>query len=613
MNKQKNLRATKKASRATTPVERLLLFLNAEATDASAVSDEEADAEIKRDGVDPQKLARKIKNSIVEALASSDMGESDSLSPYEAAREATPTQISVHDEATRWTGEFKESLISDDGVINDSVLPEQYLVESSVIYGNFDSGRWDTSGVYVSGTKAPAIVAVLPFLTEDAITNTGDASLYLADPIISKLSVLPQIIVRPTNTTSMYRHIPQYMECAPPEQMADYILAGSVRREGERVYATAQLMNVQEKTLWETKVDRRWGDILSLEDAISTQVVERLNLRLTPDEWQRLMKRHTENPEAYEKYKMGRFYWNQFTDQSLHMAITFFEQAIEIDRKYAKAFAGIADCYTWRGVLNMYPPQKTFKEARKWAARALELDDTLAEAHASLAYTHLCYGWDWQAAESGFKHAIELNCHYAMAHQGYAHLLTVLGRFDEALTEAEIALRVDPHSLIINVVKGVILYEARRYDESLEQFLRTIPLNKKFAATHYGLALVYGKKEEFHEACHSARKAYRLSDYDPVKKTVQAYMYAMSGAVDKAQQKLHELNELRMRESSYVPPFHMALIYSALDKVDEAFECLEEAFKDRDQWLVFLKVEPRLDALRGYQHFQELLLRLNFG
>jgi tetratricopeptide (TPR) repeat protein len=461
--------------------------------------------------------------------------------------------------------------------------------------------------------KLPKVIAVLPFRTDEAGEAEG-VPLYLADPLISRLSVIPQVIVRPANATSRYRHVSEDLVTAGRELKADYVLGGSVNRVGGRVRATAQLMSVHSSaTLLETECEESWQNILTLEDSICAQVVSRLNLRLTPGEWQRMMKRHTEILEAYQKYNLGRFHWNKFTDESFSTAITCFKQAIEVDHNYARAFAGIADCYTWMGILNLYPPEKTFREAKKWAERALELDRTLAEAHTSLAYTRLCYDWDWTAAEAEFRHAIELGPNYATAHQGYAHLLAVMGRFDEALAEVERALRIDPHSLIINVVKGVILYEARRYDSSLKQFLETVELDNKFDATYYGLALVYGKVGKFSEARKAARIAYKLSRYMPVKKTVMAYNHAMSDEVDKAQQELRELNESRTQKNSYISPFHMALIYAALNKVDQAFECLEEAFKDRDQWLVFLKVEPRLDALRKYQQFQEMLLRLNFG
>lgn len=459
--------------------------------------------------------------------------------------------------------------------------------------------------------KLPKVIAVLPFRTDEVDTPEG-APLYLADPLISRLSVIPRIIVRPANAIGKYRHASKDLVTAGRELKADYVLGGSVSRTGGRVRVVARLLSVRSSaTLLETEYEESWPDILTLEDSICTQVVSRLNLRLTPSEWQCMMKRHTGIPEAYRKYNLGRFHWNKFTDKSFSNAIACFKQAIEIDHHYARAFAGIADCYTWMGILNLYPPEKTFREAKKWAERALKLDCTLAEAHSSLAYTHLCYDWDWAAAEAEFQRAIELSPNYVTAHQGYAHLLAVMGRFDEALSEIERALQVDPYSLIINVVKGVILYEARQYDMSLKQFLETVKLDNKFDATYYGLALVYGKVGKFSEASKAARIAYRLSSYMPVKKTVMAYNHAMSDEVDKAQQELRELNELRTRKNSYVSPFHMALIYAALDKVGQAFECLEEAFKDRDQWLVFLKVEPRLDVLRKYQQFQEMLVRLN--
>lgn len=461
--------------------------------------------------------------------------------------------------------------------------------------------------------RSPKVIAVLPFRTEES-EEVADASLLLDDPLITRLGAVPQIIVRPASASGRFRQNSQDSVVAGRELDADYVLCGSIRRVSGRIHATAHFVNVRSSTtLWETEFEEQLRDTLSLEDSITTHVIEKLNLSLSADEWQRMLKRHTEIPEAYEKYKLGRFHWNKLTEEALHMAIAYFKQAIELDPDYAKAYAGIADCYTWMGIYNLYPPQETFGKAKRWAERALELDDTLAEAHTSLAFTRLCYDWDWAASRAGFQRATKLDPNYATAHQGYAHLLTVLGRFDEALEEIEKALRIDPRSLIINVVKGVILYEARRYESSLEQFLKTIELDHKFDATYYGLALVYGERGQYHDASVSARKAYRLSLYEPVKKTVMAYIHAMSNEVARATQELRELNELRVARESYVSPFHMALIYAALDKLDQAFECLEEAFKDRDQWLVFLKVEPRLDVLRRYRQFQDMLLRLNFG
>jgi TolB-like protein/Tfp pilus assembly protein PilF len=461
--------------------------------------------------------------------------------------------------------------------------------------------------------QSPKVIAVLPFRTEGP-EETADASLLLDDPLIARLGVVPQIIVRPASASGRFRQVSLDFVAAGRELEADYVLGGSIRRVGGRVRATAHFVNVRDSTtLWETEFEEQLRDMLSLEDSITTHVIERLNLSLSADEWQRTLKRHTEIPEAYEKYKLGRLHWNKLTEEALQMAIAYFKQAIELDPGYAKAYAGIADCYTWMGIYNLYRPQETFGTAKRWAERAIELDDTLAEAYTSLAFTRLCYDWDWAAARSSFQRAIKLDPNYATAHQGYAHLLTVLGRFDEALEEIEKALRIDPRSLIVNVVKGVILYEARRYESSLEQFLKTIELDNKFDATYYGLALVYGERGQYHDASVSARKAYHLSLYEPVKKTVMAYIHAMSNEMARAAQELRELNELRVARESYVSPFHMALIYAALDEIDQAFECLEEAFKDRDQWLVFLKVEPRLDVLRRYRRFHDMLLRLNFG
>lgn len=447
-------------------------------------------------------------------------------------------------------------------------------------------------------------IAVLP----SKITSTekyDSAFLDVADPVITKLSPVRQIVVRPTTASRMF-DTPYDPASVGFAMGVDYVVESCIRHNSERIHAAAQLVRVLDgESLWREEYEVDFREIAVVENSISEHVVRTLNLQ-TSDEWKQLAKGFIDNPEAYQKFKLGRAF---FTEGRFDKAIKYFTRTIEIDESYAPAYAGLTDCYLWMGIYNADSPQKTFSEAKKWANLALAKDDNLADAHTSLAYTNM-FDWNWSDAESEFNLAIQLNHNCATAHQGKAHLLTALRRFAEASEEIERALEIDPFSPIINLVKGFVLYHSGQYDESLEQFHYTVSLNRRSHAAYYGLALAYMQKRMFKESLDTIHKAIRYSHNNSQKRALKALLFAMLGEIDKAQEELNKL--LEELKHSYVSPSHIASIYAALDDRERAFEWLEKTFDIKDQWLVLMRDDPRFINLRGDTRYDYLIQRLDF-
>lgn len=358
-----------------------------------------------------------------------------------------------------------------------------------------------------------------------------------------------------------------------------------------------------------------------------------------------IINKNKQKSEAAQKYELGRSYLNLFLKQFskdpldfLKKASEYFSEAKDLDETCAEAYSGLAACAIAAGLYNIAPPEESFGKALEPAKKALAINDKLAEAHTSLAYAYMCYEWDWSAAEREYKRALEDDPNYSLARQGLAHWLGAMGRFPEAFIEINRALEIAPESLMINVVRGFILYYNEDYEESWKQFLKTRKLDPRFDATYYGLALACeplalaymekGKSEEakkmFEKAEWAARRAVRLSHGNPVKIAAQAHVHALSGEEDKAQQELQQLIALSTEE--YVSPFQIATIYAvmattctaleksnqALEYYEQALKYLEKAYKTRDQWLVLLNVEPRFTILQGDERYKDLIRKLNF-
>jgi tetratricopeptide (TPR) repeat protein len=319
-------------------------------------------------------------------------------------------------------------------------------------------------------------------------------------------------------------------------------------------------------------------------------------------------KRPTQNVEAYELYLKGRYYWNKRTEEGFRRAIEYFGEATEKDRNYGLAYAGLADSYILLGEYGLLPAKEAYAKAREAATKALELDDTLAEAHAALADVKIDYDWDWAGAEREFRRAIELNPGYATAHQWYGELLSSLGRHEEALAEIKRAQQLDPLSLIINTSSGWILLGAGRDDLAIEQLRKTLEIDPNFARAHGDLGMAYLRKGNFPEAVAEFQRAATLSSNIIDYQSGLGHAYARAGKHTEARKLLYELKE--HSKQRYVSWYDFAAIYAGLGEKDQAFALLEKAYEQRDPKVTWAKVDPSLDPLRSDPRFQDLLRRI---
>ncbi len=456
-------------------------------------------------------------------------------------------------------------------------------------------------------------IAILPFRMLH-VQEKGDEYLGpgMADALITKLSNIRRIVVRPTSSVLKYAHGEYDPLAAGYELDVGYVLDGRVQRVGDRVRVTVQLINMRDGApSWAASFDEKFTDILSLEDSISAQVAQALIPRLSGEEQEILSKRETENPKAYQAYLKGRYYWSGYTEEGLAKAILSFMEAIEEDPDYAHAHAGVADYYNWLGVWGMLPPRESFAAAKDAAARALELDPTLAEAHTSLAFAMWAHDWDWVGAEREFKRAIELNPSYAVAHHWYSYLHGAMGRHAEAITEIQWAQKLDPLSPILGAIAGFTFYNARQYDRGLEELQKALELEHDNVITLQSFGWVYGGKGMYTEAISASRKAAAVSQRSPLALWTLGYVLAAGGQHQEAREVIGELEEASKK--LYVSPYYIALIYAGLGEWDEMFAWLEKAYENRDWWLLWLRVEPRFDQVRSDPRFQDLLRRIGFN
>jgi DNA-binding winged helix-turn-helix (wHTH) protein/Tfp pilus assembly protein PilF len=450
-------------------------------------------------------------------------------------------------------------------------------------------------------------VAVLPFKPLNLDGSDEYLGLGMADTLITKLSGLRSLIVRPTGAIRKYIHPEQDPLAAGREQKVDAVLDSSLQRDGERIRVTVRLLSVGDgSSLWTYQCDERYcASIFAMQDAISEKVAAALTLTLTGEERKLLRKRYTENKEAYQAYLKGCYFRDKRTAESIKRAIEHFEQAIELDPHYALAYAGLAGTYVL--VFSSVPPNERMPKAKAAATKALELDETLAEAHASLARVKF-YDWDWWGAEQEFKRAIELSPNFATAHEWYAIYLNAMRRWDEALAEIKQAQMYDPLSASINMNVGWILFTAGQYDQAITQLQQTIEIDPNFVWTHKRLGLVYLQMGRYEEALAAWKKAASLSGGEPYHIASLGSTYAISGQRSEARAVIAQLQELSRQR--YVSALDIARVYAALGEKDQAFAWLQKAYEERAGLLIFLKVDQEFDGLRGDPRFAELLRRM---
>ncbi len=390
------------------------------------------------------------------------------------------------------------------------------------------------------------------------------------------------------------------------------VMTGRVLHLGEHLIVKTELVNVTDGSqLWGEQYDRKLSDIFAVQAEISQEITEKLRLKLSGEQKKRLTKRFTNNAEAYQLYLKGRYFWNKRTPEGLKKGIGYFNQAIDRDPGYALAYAGLADSYALlSGYISVLPPKESWPKAKAAAMKALEIDETLAEAHTSLAYVTMSYDWDWARAEREFKRAIDLSPGYATAHHWYSVYLRAMGRFDESIAESERAQALDPLSLIINMDAGLPYYYARQYDRAIEHYRKTLEMDANFGHAHFCLGWAYEQKGLHEEAIAELQKASELSGRSIGIMAALGRALAVAGRRREAQEILGELEEISKQQ--YVFPYDMAIVYAGLGEPDQAFEWLGKAFAERDVGVIWIKVDPMLDSLRADVRFVDLLRRAGF-
>jgi TolB-like protein/Flp pilus assembly protein TadD len=433
-------------------------------------------------------------------------------------------------------------------------------------------------------------------MTESLITSLAKIS---ALRVISRTTALKYKGVRDRSAQEIAR-----------ELGVDCIVEGTVLRSGERVRISAQLINAATDThLWAEEYERDLRDILALQSEVARAVANEIRVKLTPREQDQLARTRPVNPDAYEAYLKGRYYWDKRRPDAVKKGAEYFKLAIEKDPTYAAAYAGLADSAGAAGFWGFAPPEETYAKAKIAAQKSLQIEET-AEAHTSLGFALLHYDYDFLGAEKQFQRAIELNWNYATAHQWYAHCHAYLGRLDQCLEEATQALQLDPLSLIINTTFAGRFWFAREWDRAIEHCHKGLELDPSFAAMRWMLANVYQGKGMYQEAICEREKAIELGAGAPVFTAELGATYAAAGQRDKALEALNQLQELSKQR--YVMAYWIALIHTGLKEKDAAFAWLEKAYRERSATLAFAKVDPRLDCLRSDPRFQDLMRRMNF-
>lgn len=480
----------------------------------------------------------------------------------------------------------------------------------ALYYGARRAGKTEAAAGAVGA--APKSIAVLPFKTIGAEGADGDyLGLGLSDALIARLGDTQRIVVRPTSAVRKYADPAQDPLAAGREQGVDAVLDGTVQQSGDRIRVIVRLLRVSDgASLWSGQFDERRTDIFAVQDSISRQVVAGLSLSLSDEERERLRRRENPNVEAYHAYMKGRYFWNKRNPEGYRKAVEYFQKAIEIDPAYARAYAGLGDAHGFLGGSGPVSQAEAVAKQRAATKRALELDETLSEAHASLALIAMNVDWDWAEAEKEFRRAIELNPNYATAHQWYGEFLAYMGRFDEGLAEVKRAQELDPLSLIISTDVAKVYTLARRYDEAIAQYHRALEMDAGFPEARGLLGLTYSMAGRHAEAERELRQVKGLEE-NPMYLSWLVYVYGAAGRKEEGQRALGQLKDLSKR--AHASPFWMATAYTGLGEKEQAFRYFEQAFAEHT-WggAVTLKVNAVFDGLRPDPRYDDLLRRANF-
>src|SRR5580658_8409220 len=464
------------------------------------------------------------------------------------------------------------------------------------------------------GSRVPAPTGIRSIAVLPLENLSGDASQnYFADgmtdELITDLAQISALRVISRTSVMVYKGARKPLPMIARELNVDAVVEGTVLRSGGQVRITAQLIEAStDKHLWSQSYEGELRDTLALQNRVARAIADQIRVSLTPQEQSALNNVKVVNPEAYESYLKGRYFWNKRTAEGLKVALAYFKQAIEEDPKYAQAYSGLADTYALLGDWQyaVMSPKDAFPKAKAGAIKALELDSSLGEAHNSLAFCLDGFEWDFEAAGKEFQRAIELNPNYATAHHWYAWHLGLLGRYDEAIVEMRKAESLDPLSLIINADLAELLVLAHHYDESIAQSRKTIDMDPNFALAHNQLAQAYLQEHIYDEAVTELKKAVQLSGDSPTCIANLARAYVASGKRSEAEKLLSDLK--KRSNSAYSNAPEIAIIYVSLGDTDQAMNWLEKGYEERFNPGVLLR--PGFDPLRSDPRFEDLVRRI---
>jgi serine/threonine protein kinase/tetratricopeptide (TPR) repeat protein len=456
--------------------------------------------------------------------------------------------------------------------------------------------------------------AILPFKIFGA-TNTKDTDgeeflgIGLADALVTRLSVIRQIVMRPTSSVLAFAETTDPFR-AGRELSVDFVVDGNIRRVGERIRVTVQLLSVGgNATLWAQTFDEKFTDVLELEDSISERIAKSLLPHLSAEEKRQIKKRGTDNPEAFEAYLRGRHYWNAFTEEGFAKSMVFYDKAIAAAPDYALAYSGIADYYNFLGVYAIFPFAETSAAAKTAARKAIEIDPDLAEAYAAFGFATLMHDFDWMATERNFMKSVELNPNYAIGRVWYGYFLGFCGRFNEALSHVERAIEIDRFTPIVPQTLNWILYHARRFDEAIAATRNFIKDEPRYGLTLLFFGSMLWRVGQFEEAIRVCRRSVELLGKTPYTLVWLASAYAAAGESEETRQLIAEIDELSLRR--YVSPYLSAMIYANLNDREKALTLLEKAWEIRDGRLHWLGIDPQFDRLRDDARLNDLLRRMN--
>jgi TolB-like protein/Tfp pilus assembly protein PilF len=431
----------------------------------------------------------------------------------------------------------------------------------------------------------------------------------IAEELINGLAQIAGLRVAARTSAFQFKDKDLDVRRVGKELGVESVLEGSVRKAANRLRITAQLINVADGYhLWSEKYDRDLEDIFAIQDEISLAIVEKLRGKLLKEEKSKLVRRYTDNEEAYNLYLKGRYYWNRRHEGGIQKAIELFQQAVEKDSLCAPGYVGIADCYNVSAILGLMDPRVAYAKSKEAVAKALDIDEDLAEAHASLGWIKTFHDWDWAGAEAEFLRAFELNPSYATAHYFYCLYLCVMGRYDESFAEISRALELDPIDLVFNTIQAVTLYWGRRYDAAIEQFQKTLDMDPSFYIANLYLGSALAAKTRWQEAVETFTRASAVSPGNPFAMGHIGYALAASGRKKEALQVLDRLEELS--KERFVGSYNKALIHLGLRADDRVFECLESAFVEKESWLPMSNTLPVWDGLRSDPRFVALMKKI---